>query len=87
MFLVHALTGRVLPLRSPGRRIQFSGPPAARRSPSTSGHLFPAHSGDGADGVGAGRAAGAEVPVRTSPRLALFRPFIDAMLVEDLTRR
>jgi hypothetical protein len=26
-----------------------------------------------------------KVPVRTSPRLALFRPFIDAMLVEDLT--
>jgi hypothetical protein len=25
MFLVHALTGRVLPLSSPGHRIQFSG--------------------------------------------------------------
>jgi hypothetical protein len=26
-----------------------------------------------------------KVPVRTSPRLALFKPFIDAMLMEDLT--
>ena len=26
-----------------------------------------------------------KVPLRTSPRLALFKPFIDAMLVEDLS--